>query len=46
MGIYESDHPDVPTMKGLHLCHFVMSNCFRRAMARPAFGIVVAGYMP
>jgi glutathione S-transferase len=30
MGLYESDHPDVPGMKGLHLFHFVMSNCSQR----------------
>lgn len=30
MGLYDSDHPDVPTMKGLHLFHFVMSNCSQR----------------
>ncbi len=30
MGLYESDHPDVPQMKGLHLFHFVMSNCSQR----------------
>ena len=30
MGIYESDHPDVPGMEGLHLFHFVMSNCSQR----------------
>ena len=30
MGIYESDHPDVPGMRGLHLFHFVMSNCSQR----------------
>jgi len=31
MGLYESDHPDVPGMKGLHLFHFVLSNCSQRA---------------
>jgi glutathione S-transferase len=31
MGLYESDHPDIPGMKGLHLFHFVMSNCSQRA---------------
>ena len=31
MGLYESDHPDVAGMKGLHLYHFVMSNCSQRA---------------
>ena len=30
MGLYESDHPDVPGMKGLHLFHFVISNCPER----------------
>ena len=30
MGLYESDHPDVPRMKGLHLFHFVLSNCSQR----------------
>jgi len=30
MGLYPSDHPDVPQMKGLHLFHFVMSNCSQR----------------
>lgn len=30
MGLYESDHPDVPGMQGLHLFHFVMSNCSQR----------------
>jgi glutathione S-transferase len=30
MGIYESDHPDLPGMQGLHLFHFVMSNCSQR----------------
>ena len=30
MGLYESDHPDVPNMKGLHLFHFAMSNCSQR----------------
>ncbi len=30
MGLYESDHPDVPQMKGLHLFHFVLSNCSQR----------------
>lgn len=30
MGIYESDHPDVPAMKGLHLFHFTLSNCSQR----------------
>jgi glutathione S-transferase len=30
MGLYDSDHPDVPGMKGLHLFHFVMSNCSQR----------------
>ena len=30
MGIYESDHPAVPGMKGLHLFHFVLSNCSQR----------------
>jgi len=31
MGLYESDHLDIPGMKGLHLFHFVMSNCSQRA---------------
>ena len=31
MGLYESDHPDVPGMKGLHLFHFFLSNCSQRA---------------
>lgn len=30
MGLYASDHPDVPNLKGLHLFHFVMSNCSQR----------------
>jgi len=30
MGFYESDHPDVPGMKGLHLFHFTLSNCSQR----------------
>ena len=30
MGLYESDHPDVARMKGLHLFHFVLSNCSQR----------------
>lgn len=30
MGLYESDHPDVPAMKGLHLFHFALSNCSQR----------------
>ena len=30
MGLYESAHPDVPGMKGLHLFHFVLSNCSQR----------------
>ena len=30
MGLFESDHPDVPGMKGLHLYHFIMSNCSQR----------------
>ena len=30
MGLYDSDHPDIPGMKGLHLFHFVMSNCSQR----------------
>jgi glutathione S-transferase len=30
MGLYESDHPEIPGMKGLHLFHFVMSNCSQR----------------
>ena len=31
MGLYKSDHPDVPGMQGLHLFHFVLSNCSQRA---------------
>lgn len=30
MGLYVSDHPGVPAMRGLHLFHFVMSNCSQR----------------
>ncbi len=30
MGLYASDHPDVPGMQGLHLFHFVLSNCSQR----------------
>lgn len=30
MGLHHSDHPDVPAMKGLHLFHFVLSNCSQR----------------
>ena len=30
MGLYQSDHPEVPAMKGLHLFHFTMSNCSQR----------------
>lgn len=30
MGLYESDHPDVPGMQGLHLFHFALSNCSQR----------------
>jgi glutathione S-transferase len=30
MGLYQSEHPDLPKMKGLHLFHFVMSNCSQR----------------
>jgi len=30
VGLYDSDHPDLPGMKGLHLFHFVMSNCSQR----------------
>ena len=30
MGLHRSDHPDVPGMKGLHLFHFVLSNCSQR----------------
>lgn len=30
MGLYASDHPDVPGMKGLHLYHFMLSNCSQR----------------
>lgn len=30
MGLYASDHPDVPGMKGLHLFHFALSNCSQR----------------
>ncbi len=31
MGLYASDHPDVPGMQGLHLFHFMLSNCSQRA---------------
>jgi hypothetical protein len=27
MGLYASDHPDVPGMQGLHRFHFMLSNC-------------------
>lgn len=30
MGYYESDRPDVAEMKGLHLFHFMLSNCSQR----------------
>lgn len=30
MGLHASDHPDVPGMRGLHLFHFVLSNCSQR----------------
>lgn len=30
MGLFASDHPDVPGMKGLHLFHFMLSNCSQR----------------
>ena len=30
MGFYASDHPDVPGMQGLHLFHFMLSNCSQR----------------
>ena len=30
MGLYASSHPGVPAMKGLHLFHFVVSNCSQR----------------
>ena len=30
MGLHESDHPGLPEMKGLHLFHFVLSNCSQR----------------
>ena len=30
MALYDSDHPDVPAMMGLHLFHFTMSNCSQR----------------
>jgi glutathione S-transferase len=30
VGLYASDHPDVPGMRGLHLFHFVVSNCSQR----------------
>ena len=30
MGLYESDHPDVPNLKGLHPYHFTVSNCSQR----------------
>jgi glutathione S-transferase len=31
MGVYASDHPDVPGMQGLLLFHFMLSNCSQRA---------------
>jgi glutathione S-transferase len=31
MGLYQSDHPDVPGMKGLHLFHYMLSSCSQRA---------------
>jgi glutathione S-transferase len=30
MGLYASNHPGVPAMQGLHLFHFMMSNCSQR----------------
>jgi len=30
VGLYESDHPDIPGMRGLHLFHFTLSNCSQR----------------
>lgn len=30
MGLYTSDHPEVPGMRGLHLFHFMLSNCSQR----------------
>jgi glutathione S-transferase len=39
MPIYASDHPDVPGMKGLHLFHFVLSNCSQRVR----FGLAEKG---
>lgn len=30
MGLYASNHPDVPGMRGLHLFHFMLSNCSQR----------------
>jgi glutathione S-transferase len=30
MGLYASEHPDVPGMQGLHLFHFMLSNCSQR----------------
>lgn len=30
MAFHTSDHPDVPSMKGLHLFHFMLSNCSQR----------------
>jgi len=30
LGLYASNHPDVPGMRGIHLFHFVMSNCSQR----------------
>ena len=30
MGLYQSDHPDIPGLKGLHLFHFMLSNCSQR----------------
>ncbi len=52
MGLYESDHPDVRKMKGLHLFHFVLSNWprfqdwARRASERPAFERAVVSWRP
>lgn len=31
MGPYESIHPGVKEMQGLHLLHFFLSNCSQRA---------------
>ena len=41
MRLYQSDHPDVPGTKDLHLFHFAVSNCSQRARHR-----AVASYRP